>query len=45
MAHPGGAQGNVDQARTIPNQLFDGFVGLEALLQELGAAIQPLDGK
>ena len=42
VAHPGGAQGNVDQARTIPDQVFDCIAGREAFLQKLRAAIQDL---
>jgi hypothetical protein len=33
VAYPGGAQGNVDQTSTVPNEVFDGFVAGEALLQ------------
>jgi len=39
---PRGAQGNVDQAPSITNQIFDGLVGGETILQKLRAAIQDL---
>ena len=42
MARPGGAQGDVDQARAIPDQVFDRFVGGEELLQQFGAAVEDL---
>jgi hypothetical protein len=42
VAHPGGAQGNVDQARTVANQVFDSFIGRETILQQLRAAVQDL---
>ena len=42
VPHPGGAQGDVDQPRAVAHQILDGFLGLEALLQKLRAAIQNL---
>ena len=42
VAHPGGTQGNVHQSSTVSNEVFDGLVDAEALLQQLGAPIQDL---
>jgi hypothetical protein len=42
MAHPSGAQGDVDQPRPVAHQFFDGLIGDEAFFQELRAAIQNL---
>ncbi len=42
VAHPGGAQGDVHQTRAVADQIFDGLVGREALLQKLRALIQNL---
>ena len=42
MADPRGAQRHVDEAGAVAHQIFDGFIGDEALSQELGAAVEHL---